>query len=79
MPAAPVNGSGGSGGNGGTEVVLTRGEAAAADDGTHVWNYDDPSPAKKFRKGDPIGRQEFARRKLALTKQGAYDRSYVES
>jgi hypothetical protein len=78
VPAAPVNGSGG-GGNGGTEVILSRGEATAAEDGTHVWNYDDPSPAKKFRKGDPIGRQEFARRKLAMTKQGMYDRTYVES
>jgi hypothetical protein len=79
VPAAPVNGSGTSAGSGGTEVILSRGEAQAAEDGTHIWNYDDPSPAKKFRKGDPIGKQEFARRKLALTKQGAYDRSYVES
>lgn len=78
-PAAPVHQSGGGvSGSSGTEVVLTRGEAAAAQDGTHVWNYDDPSPQKKFRKGDPIGVQEFARRKLELSRQGAYDRTYVE-
>ena len=74
---APVNGSGGSGGAiGGTEVRLSAREAEAANDGTHVWNYDDPSGQKKFKKGDPIGTQEFARRKMKLTQQGAYDRSY---
>lgn len=77
---APVAGSGGNGGAGGAQTVrLTPGEAAAATDGTHQWNYDDPSPQKKFRKGDPIGTQEFARRKLALTKQGAYDRTFTDS
>lgn len=80
VPAAPVNGSGGGmSGGGGREVVLTRGEATVATDGTHVWNYDDPSPQKKFRKGDPIGVQEFARRKLAMTQQGMYDKSYTEA
>lgn len=75
--AAPVNGSGGSGGaTGGNEVRLSQREAAAATDGTHTWNYDDPSPQKKFKKGDVIGVQEFARRKLKLTEQGAYDRTY---
>lgn len=59
-------------------VTLTPGEARAATDGTHVWNYDDPSGQKKFRKGDPIGMQEFARRKLAMTGEGRYDRSYTE-
>jgi hypothetical protein len=78
-PAAPVNGSGGGSHGGGGTVTLTKGEASAATDGTHVWNYDDPSPNKRFKRGDPIGVQEFARRKLALQKQGAYDRSYVES
>jgi hypothetical protein len=78
-PAAPVGQSGGGmNGNTGREVTLTRGEAAAATDGTHIWNYDDTSPQKRFRKGDPIGVQEFARRKLEMTKQGQYDRSYVE-
>lgn len=74
---APVAGSRGSGGAvDRNEVRLSPGEAAAATDGTHTWNYDDPSGQKKFKKGDPIGVQEFARRKLALTKQGAYDRTY---
>jgi hypothetical protein len=79
VPVAPVQASGGGTNGGGTEVRLSKGEAAAATDGTHVYNYDDPSPQKKFKKGDPIGIQEFARRKLELTKQGAYDKSYVES
>lgn len=78
VPAAPVHQSSGGTNGGSREVRLTPGEARAAQDGTHVWNYDDSSPQKKFRKGDPIGIQEFARRKEALTKQGAYDRSYVE-
>ena len=79
-PAAPVQHSGGgANGSSGQEVRLTQGEAKAATDGTHVWNYDDASPQKRFRKGDPIGVQEFARRKLEMTKQGHYDRSYTES
>ena len=73
---APVAGSGGSGAVTSNEVRLSPREASAATDGTHTWNYDDPSPQKRFKKGDPIGVQEFARRKLALQKQGAYDRSY---
>lgn len=74
---APVNGSRGTGGAvPSNEVRLSAREAEAANDGTHVWNYDDPSGQKKFKKGDAIGTQEFARRKQALTKQGAYDRSY---
>lgn len=77
-PVAPGASTGGGMNGGAREVVLTRGEANAATDGTHVWNYDDPSPQKKFRKGDVIGVQEFARRKLEMTKQGAYDRTYVE-
>lgn len=75
---APVNASGG-GMNGGTnEVRLTKAEAQAATDGTHTYNYDDPSPQKKFKKGDPIGIQEFARRKKIMTEQGLYDRSYSD-
>lgn len=73
-PVAPVNGgSGSSSGRASTEVRLTKGEAQSATDGTHVWNYDDPSPQKRFRKGDPIGVEEFARRKRALQDRGAYD------
>lgn len=73
---APVAGSGGSGGAAANEVRLSAREAAAAVDGTHLWNYDDSSPQKRFKKGDPIGVQEFARRKQKLIQQGAYDRSY---
>ena len=79
VPVAPVQSSPGGTNGGGPEVRLSRSEANAATDGTLQWNYDDPSPQKKFKKGDPIGIQEMARRKHALTKQGAYDRSYTES
>lgn len=75
-PVAPVGGSAGNGGSNSSEVRLSQREATAAQDGTHVWNYDDPSPQKKFKKGDPIGVQEFARRKRDMTKAGHYDRSY---
>jgi hypothetical protein len=66
-PVAPTGGSGGMGG-GGTTVTLSAREAQAATDGTHVWNY---GP----KKGEPIGTVEFARRKMAMTKEGHYDRS----
>ena len=72
--AAPVTGAATTNASSAAEVRLTAREAQAAQDGTHVWNYDDPN--KKFKKGDPIGIQEFARRKRELTKQGAYDRTY---
>lgn len=79
-PVAPVINAGGPGGvqGGGVEVRLTPQEATAAQDGTHVWNYDDPSGQKRFRKGDPIGVEEFARRKKAMKDQGLYDRVYLE-
>jgi hypothetical protein len=73
-PGSAVSNNGA--GSGATPVMLTRGEAAAAQDGTHVWNYDDPKG--KFKKNDPIGIQEFARRKVAMQKQGLYDKSYSE-
>ncbi len=80
--AAPVNGGGGAstvGASDGNTVRLSSREAAAATDGiTHVWNYDDPSGQKRFKKGDPIGVQEFARRKLEMQKQGLYDKSLME-
>ena len=79
VPVAPVQASAGGTSGGGQEVRLTKGEATAATDGSLIWNYDDPSPQKRFRKGDPIGHQEMARRKVELTKRGAYDRSYTES
>jgi hypothetical protein len=78
VPAAPVTPSGGGTGGSSPTVTLTRGEAISATDGTLVWNYDDPSPHKRFKKGDPIGHQEMARRKLALQQQGQYDKTYLE-
>lgn len=77
-PVAPGAATGGGTNGGGRQVTLTRGEAAAATDGSLVWNYSDTSGQNRFKKGDPIGVQEFARRKLEMTKQGAYDRTYTE-
>jgi hypothetical protein len=74
---APVNGSAGSGGAVEKKIVTLRAfEAAAAVDGTHIWNYDDPTGKKRFKKGDPIGVEEFARRKRAMEASGQYDRTY---
>ena len=75
MAAAPVrNASSQSNGNlGEGQVVLTKGEQEAATDGTLVDNYDDPKG--KFKKGDADRLREMARRKLAMTKAGAYDRT----
>jgi hypothetical protein len=71
-PTAPVTPTGGGTNGGRTEVRLTRGEAERATDGTLVWNYDDPTGKSRFKKGDPIGTQEMARRKQALAKDGRY-------
>jgi hypothetical protein len=71
-------GGGGSLNGGGTEVRLTKGEARSATDGTLVWNWDDTSPEKKFKKGDPIGLAEMARRKHYGMKNGLYDKSLME-
>lgn len=71
-PGSAVSSNGG--GGGGMSVTLTAREAAAAQDGTIVYNWNDPNG--KFKKGEPIGLQEMARRKLAMQKQGVYDRSY---
>lgn len=78
VPVAPVGQSPGGTNGGGREVRLTQGEAKSATDGTLVWNYDDPSGKKAFKKGDPIGIQEMARRKESMTRQGAYSREYAE-
>ncbi len=82
-PAGPAGGAGGSAGGGamggGTEVRLTKGEAASATDGTIVWNYDDPSGKGQFKKGDPIGLAEMARRKYLGKKAGLYDRNNIEA
>ncbi len=79
VPVAPVGQSSGGTNGGGRAVTLSKKQADAAKDGTHVWNYDDPSPQKRFKKGDPIGIQEMARRVEIQTKQGLYDRVYTES
>lgn len=71
-PVAPANGSGG-GGAGGTTVTLSRGEVESATDGSIVHNFDDPKG--KFKKNEPIGVQEFARRKAIMQKQGLYDKT----
>lgn len=77
-PVAPVTPSGGGMNGGAREVKLSRGEADAATDGTHVWNYDDPTGKGRFKKGDPIGLQEAARRKEIMTKQGRYHNANVD-
>lgn len=68
----PADGGAG-GGGGGRQVKLTAKEKESATDGTLQWNYDDPKG--KFKKGDPIGVQEFARRKLIMTDEGLYDKT----
>jgi hypothetical protein len=50
----------------------------SATDGTLVWNYNDPSGQNKFKKGDPIGTQEMARRKQSLSKAGRYHNANVD-
>ena len=70
-PAAPGGDVSGPAGGGAREVRLSASEARSAQDGTIVWNYDDPKG--RFKKGDPIGVQEFARRKLAMSAEGRYN------
>jgi hypothetical protein len=79
--SAATSGSGAGGGmNGGSvQVKLTAREAASATDGTLVWNYDDPSGQNKFKKGDPIGLAEMARRKHEGMKAGLYDKNAFEA
>lgn len=73
--AASGGATGGRLNGGATTVTLTKGEATSATDGTLVWNYDDPTPAKRFVKGDPIGLAEMARRKHEGQKAGLYDKN----
>jgi len=78
-PAAPVSPTSNNGATASrNEVRLTKSEAEAATDGTHVWNYDDPTGKARFKKGEPIGIQEFARRKREMIASGVYDRTYVD-
>lgn len=72
MRSAPVRGGGGGGGdNRHVRVILTDGERDHATDGTIVWNTDDPTG--RFKKGDPIGLTEMARRKMLMKKNGRYN------
>lgn len=74
-PSAPVAAvtptAGGMSGQSNT-VRLTANEASTATDGTLVWNYEDPTGKNRWKKGDPIGVQEMARRKQQLAKDGRY-------
>lgn len=74
--ASGANTGGGMNG-GGTEVRLTQREVTAATDGSICYNHDDPKG--KFKKGDPVGIQEFARRKSIMKSQGLYDRGIIDS
>lgn len=77
MPAAPVSREGGSSnGSGGQAVTLTPGEQRAATDGSVVHNWDDPNG--KFKKGDPVGLKEYARRKSAMQAEGRYANTYTD-
>lgn len=79
-PAAPVSeASGIGGGSGGSHVKLAPHEARAATDGTVVWNPGNkhPKTGEPIKHGDPlvgqpVGHVEFARRKRALDRSGAY-------
>lgn len=79
---APVGSSRANGGTvSGNEVRLSAGEAQAATDGTHVWGAHDLASGRikdKSMIGSPIGHQEMARRKLAMQRNGQYDRAYLE-
>lgn len=80
-PVAPVT-STSQGGVSGMQVSLSKGEQAAATDGTLTWTkYDHQRGLIKDPKliGEPIGLKEYARRKLELTKAGAYDKDRIYS
>jgi hypothetical protein len=69
--SAPVRGSNGSGAGGrSTSVDLTLREQQMATDGTIVWNTG-------ALKGEPIGVKEYARRKLAMAKEGRFETPYA--
>jgi hypothetical protein len=51
--------------DGGRVVILTKGERERATDGSLIWNH---GP----KRGQPIGIQEFARRKAAMHAEGRY-------
>jgi hypothetical protein len=76
---APVSSADGGAMNGNSSVVkLSQREAMAAQDGTLIWNYPDPTGQNRWKKGEPIGIQEMARRKREGMKQGLYDKTWLE-
>jgi hypothetical protein len=78
-PVAPVQNGGGGMNGGGRVVNLTAAEARSATDGTLIFNYNDPTGKNRFKKGDPIGIEEMARRKAALQDGGQYDKTFLEN
>lgn len=78
-PVAPGSQVSNNGAGRGTEVKLTQREADRATDGTIVWNVPDPSGKNRWKIGDPIGVQEAARRKLAMQRDGRYDKNSYEA
>jgi hypothetical protein len=77
-PVAPVTTTGGGMSGEGNTVRLSKNEAAAAMDGTHVWNVPDPTGKNRWKVGDPIGIQEMARRKLSMAKEGRYQNYNID-
>lgn len=75
--AASAAGSSGGMNGGATTVKLTAREAAAATDGSLVWNFD--SPDGKHKKGEPLGLAEYARRKHEGMKAGLYNPNNIEA
>lgn len=78
VPVAPVNATTGGNGGSGNEVRLSAREAQSAQDGTVVWNTPDPTGKGRWKVGDPVGVQEFARRKQKMMADGVYDKSVAE-
>jgi hypothetical protein len=78
MRSAPARGSNGGGGNNSRSVELTANEVAYATDGTVVWNAGQTDrrgkriEASDPRVGEPIGVEEFARRKRDLAREGRF-------
>lgn len=77
-PVAPVTPSAGGMNGGAVEVRLSAAEARAADDGSVVWNTPDPTGKNRWKVGDPVGRVEFARRKMLMMKEGRYSNISVD-
>jgi hypothetical protein len=69
-----TRGSGGGTSGGGAEVRLTANEVRLATDGTLTWNYSDPTGQNRWKKGDALGIQEYARRKKEMKAQGMFER-----